>query len=221
MKILFIYTDIHSSVGYSAGIGILSAQLKKNGHATKLIHVSEELDYPLDLARINRDIADYRPGLICLSATTNQWHFVRAVGRSIKEHVDTAIMVGGHHPTADPESVIAEPWVDNTRTFANGAVRVAQIDAGEPAAGPVHLLVLSPDTEDEPWRHCAVVSFQDTFGFYDMDFAALAARYDPAIGLSFGIPVEIWLGDGNILARDLSVTLNQATAKVTAELSPR
>ena len=41
---------------------------------------------------------------------------------------------------------LAEPWEENTRTFANGAVRLALLDAIEPGAVPFHLLVLSP-----PW----------------------------------------------------------------------
>jgi len=61
MKILFIYTDIGSDVGYSAGIGILSAILIDQGHKTRLIHISEELDYPLDQSRINKDISDWQP----------------------------------------------------------------------------------------------------------------------------------------------------------------
>ena len=52
MKVMFVYTDIGISVGYSCGIGVLSAYLKVHGHETKLIHVSDELDYPLDIERI-------------------------------------------------------------------------------------------------------------------------------------------------------------------------
>ena len=112
MKILFIYTDIHSEVGYSAGIGILSAILKNQGHQIKLIHISEELDYPLDQPRINRDIHDWQPHLIGFSITTNQWHFCRKIGEGIKKKFDIPIIVGGHHPTGDPNGVISEEWVD-------------------------------------------------------------------------------------------------------------
>ncbi len=112
MKILFIYTDINSAVGYSAGIGILSALLKEHGHETKLIHVSNELNYPLNTVKINQDIRDYNPGLICFSVTTNQMHFVRIIGKAIKNEFKIPILVGGHHPSADPEKVIAEDWID-------------------------------------------------------------------------------------------------------------
>lgn len=112
MRVLFIYTDISSAVGYSAGIGILSAILKREGHDTRLIHVSGELDYPLDHSRISRDICDYQPGLICFSVTTNQWYFANQIGEGIKKEFHIPIIVGGHHPTADPEKVISKPWVD-------------------------------------------------------------------------------------------------------------
>lgn len=112
MKVLFIYTDVGIAVGFSAGIGVLSAILKQKGHQTKLIHVSQELGYPLDLKRIKEDIAKLRPGLICFSATTNQWHFARLIGQEIKKGFEIPIIVGGHHPTADSDKVMAEPWVD-------------------------------------------------------------------------------------------------------------
>jgi len=112
MKILFIYTDVSTAIGYTAGIGSLSAFLKREGHKVKLIHVSDELDYPLDLKRINKDIVAYKPGLICFSITTNQWYYSRSIGNSIKKTFNIPIIVGGHHPTSDPYNVLAEPWVD-------------------------------------------------------------------------------------------------------------
>ena len=112
MKVLFIYVDVSSAVGYSAGIGALSAALKADGHETRLIHISDELDYPLDLTRIRHDIREFEPALICFSVTTNQWHFAKEVGSGIKMEFDIPIIVGGHHPTADPDEVVSENWVD-------------------------------------------------------------------------------------------------------------
>ena len=112
MRVLFIYTDVSSSVGYSAGIGALSAMLKTKGHITKLIHVSEDLGYPLDEKRICQDVREYDPGMICFSVTTSQWYFARKIGQAIKKQFDIPIVVGGHHPMSTPETVIAESWVD-------------------------------------------------------------------------------------------------------------
>jgi radical SAM superfamily enzyme YgiQ (UPF0313 family) len=109
---MFIYTDIGISVGYSCGIGVLSAYLKEHGHDTRLIHVSDELGYPLDPERIVRDIQEYDPGLIAFSAVTNQWYFVKQIAKFIRRHMNTPIVVGGHHANAVPEQVAAEKSVD-------------------------------------------------------------------------------------------------------------
>lgn len=113
---------------------------------------------------------------------------------------------------------IAEPWDTNSRTFSNGAVRLALLDTIEPAAMPFHLLILSPPYDELGARQCVVVSHEGGMGFYDIDFAALDAAYDPAIGLIFDVPARIWISDGNILARRLHINLNQATGEVTAGL---
>ena len=112
MKILFIYPDIGSSVGFSSGIAILSSVLKKGGHQTKLLHVSDDLDYSFDLDRIVLDIKNFEPDLICLSLTTNQWEISKKIGNKIKSELNIPIIVGGIHATSDPENVIKETWVD-------------------------------------------------------------------------------------------------------------
>lgn len=113
---------------------------------------------------------------------------------------------------------LAEPWDVNSRTFSNGAVRLALIDTIEPAAVPFHLLILSPPYDEVGGRQCVVVSHESGLGFYEIDFAALEAAYDPSVGLIFDLPVQIWISDGNILVRRLHVTLNQATGEVVASL---
>ena len=112
MRVIFIYTDVGIAVGYSCGIGVLSAFLKQHGHETQLIHVSEDLGCPLDLDRIIRDIEAYQPGLIAFSAMTNQWGYVRQIAECIHEHIKVPTIVGGHHASAVPHEVAAEPAID-------------------------------------------------------------------------------------------------------------
>jgi radical SAM superfamily enzyme YgiQ (UPF0313 family) len=112
MKVLFIYTDIGISVGYSCGIGVLSAYLKQHGHDTKLLHVTDELDYPLDVKRIVADVLDYNPGLICFSTVTNQWFYCKTIARFIRRACKIPIVVGGHHANSASHEIIAEPAVD-------------------------------------------------------------------------------------------------------------
>jgi hypothetical protein len=110
---------------------------------------------------------------------------------------------------------IAEPWAENTRTFANGEVRLAKMDVGEPAAGGFHLFVLSPPREEMGHRQCRIVSYDDTIGFAAIDFYGLGATYDPARGLMFTLPVQIANDSATgFVDALLSVTVNQATGEI-------
>lgn len=113
-------------------------------------------------------------------------------------------------------AAVIEPWEAHSRSFAEGAVRLALMDAIEPGAGPVHVLVLSPPYGMLGDRQCRIVSYRGGMGFADADFAALSAGYDPATGLTFRLPVEIFTGDEGFAPRDLVFTVNQATGAIAA-----
>ncbi len=116
---------------------------------------------------------------------------------------------------------LAEPWEENTRTFANGAVRLALLDTIEPAAAPFHLLLLSPPHDELGARQCRIVSFQGDLGFGDIGFASLSASYDPAIGLIFEVPATIYLPEENFANPSLlRITLNQASGAVGTQVYP-
>ena len=121
---------------------------------------------------------------------------------------------------------IVEPWEQNSASYANGAVRLAQIDTIEPAAAPVHLLVLSPPYDEVQARQCRTVSLtaapEDGWpsGFWSMDFPNRTASYDPATGLTVMIPVRTFVpetGDGK--PARLTVTINQSSGEITARLA--
>ncbi|MDJ0821491.1 MAG: hypothetical protein QNJ09_06725 [Paracoccaceae bacterium] len=113
---------------------------------------------------------------------------------------------------------IVEPWADYSRTFSNGITRLALLDTGgEPAAGSYYLLMLSPPYGVLGDRQCRVIG-NDGIGFGFLDFPALDASYDPAIGLTFVLPAEVFDGVG-FENRVLTVTLNQATGAISARLS--
>ena len=125
---------------------------------------------------------------------------------------------------ANPANIL-EPWDAHTRTYANGAIRVAALDTGgEPVCCSAHLLVLSPSgagTDEPVYRQCRVVSAQPGMGFYSLDIAGIEARYDPAKGLMLSVPVGHWhsgmdAGAGPIPER-LEVVINQASGAVTAD----
>jgi hypothetical protein len=116
---------------------------------------------------------------------------------------------------------LAEPWDENTRTFANGAVRLAVLDTLEPAAGAFHLLILSPPYTELGDRQCRIVGGRGGLGFAGMMFSDLDASYDPAVGLIWTLPVVVLVSDtGDFQTVGLRVTLNQATGDVGTTIFP-
>ena len=112
---------------------------------------------------------------------------------------------------------IIEPWEQNSRTFANGAVRLAGLDTIEPAAAAFHILVLSPPYDEVGGRQCLTVSLAEGVGFAGLDFSTLNATYDPAVGLAFEIDASEYDHDtGTSVAKSLGITLNQSTGAIRA-----
>ncbi|MDO5612418.1 MAG: hypothetical protein Q4G14_04135 [Paracoccus sp. (in: a-proteobacteria)] len=121
---------------------------------------------------------------------------------------------------------IAEPWEQMSASYADGAVRLAQIDSIEPAAASVHLLILSPPYDEAQARQCRVVSLSRAeaggwpAGFYALDFPARSVTYDPAKGLEVTMPAQTSVPEtGSGAPATLSVTINQATGQITARLT--
>ncbi len=115
--------------------------------------------------------------------------------------------------------LIPEPWEGNSRSFANGDVRLVKLDLVEPAVTPFELLVLSPPFGDEGLRQCKVITGTDDFGFAEISFDALEAGYDPAIGLMFTVPVVIYDAESDFANPSLlRFSLNQATGDIVTRL---
>ncbi len=113
-------------------------------------------------------------------------------------------------------AAVVEPWDENARTFANGAVRLALLDTIEPAAAAFHILVLSPPFDEVGGRQCRIIS-ADTLGsgFEAINFAELEADYEPSTGLLFMLPARVYdPEDGPAKMGRLSFALNQATGEI-------
>lgn len=113
---------------------------------------------------------------------------------------------------------VAEPLEANTKSYANGAIRVVRMDVGAPACCPEYLVVLHPagSGPDEQFRKCTLVSMETDLGFSRIEFATHSASYDPARGLTLSFIVEIPHGN-TVSPGGLDVTINQATGEVTLQ----
>lgn len=81
---------------------------------------------------------------------------------------------------------IPEPWEAHTRTFANGAVRIALSDPGEPAFGSASLIVMVPG--EFYGRDCFLLH-NGEHHWRLVDIAGVTSAYDPARGLLLSVPV--------------------------------
>lgn len=114
---------------------------------------------------------------------------------------------------------VAEPWEANTRTFANGAIRLVVTDTIEPAVASFHLVILHPPYDEVGGGQCTLISAPGGMGFSGLSLGPADASYDPARGLTVNVPASLYNQQtGGFDDRVLSVTINQATGGVTAQV---
>ena len=103
---------------------------------------------------------------------------------------------------------------------ATGAVRLAVLDTIEPGAAALNILVLSPPEVEMGGRQCRIVSLETGIGFFGATLDGMTAAYDPAVGLIFGIPVQLFVPEtGMGRPARLRLTVNQATGQIGASLN--
>ena len=117
-------------------------------------------------------------------------------------------------------NLLAEPWENNTRIFANGNVRIAVLDYWDPANAAFRLAVmyLPNDYIEAEGRACKVVSAGGIGDGYNMlSLDGLKASYDPTRGLALMIDAEKYDYDaGRAIPGTVTVVINRATSQVQA-----
>ena len=112
MKILFIYPNAGSQLGFNYGISHLSAVLKGAGHEVSLLQLCEEIsalpsreDF---IARIKKE----RPDLVGFSVVTNQWAYTKQLAAWAREATDAALICGGIHAMAATQEILESGLFD-------------------------------------------------------------------------------------------------------------
>ncbi len=113
MRVQFVWPNFDCPLGLSMGQAYLSGALKAAGHDTRILHVSEWLDYPFNVSRIVSDVSDYGPDLIAMSTGANHYPETRQLLKSLKDELDVPIILGGIHTTLNTMTVMKDnPWID-------------------------------------------------------------------------------------------------------------
>jgi len=110
MKVHFIYTETKTWDVPNAqlGIGLMSTILKKAGHETSLSHIWKKASKEKLILEIKKE----KPQLIAITSNSLEFPLVKTLTDWIKKEVKVPIVLGGFHPTLDPEGVIAHKNID-------------------------------------------------------------------------------------------------------------
>jgi len=112
MKILFIYPNAGSQLGFNYGIAHLSAVLKEAGHDVALWQLCEDIE-PLPsedqyINRIQQEAAD----IIGFSVVTNQWPYTQKLAAWTRKATNVPMVCGGIHTMAAGEQVLQSGFFD-------------------------------------------------------------------------------------------------------------
>jgi|SRR3989344_1286074 len=109
-KILMIYVIPpfnEYQMGYSHGIGFISAVLKQEGHKPSLLLIDKVSKGVFD------DIKNLNPDVIMLSCASDQAHITNELSKQIrKEFPQKPLILGGVHATVKPEDAIKFEGID-------------------------------------------------------------------------------------------------------------
>ncbi|MBI5434239.1 MAG: B12-binding domain-containing radical SAM protein [Planctomycetes bacterium] len=114
MRVLFVYPNLYTQMGFNHGLASLSAVLKQAGHETRLLNLNENLPPVPSDEDVWRAVVEWGPGVVGFSCLTQQYraavelaHFLRRRAREARRELPP-LVVGGVHPTMVPEETMAE-----------------------------------------------------------------------------------------------------------------
>ena len=112
MKILFLYPNAGSQLGFNYGIAHLSAVLKQAGHDVALWQLCDDIE-PLPsedqfITRLRRESAD----IIGFSVVTNQWPYAKKLARWARKASKVPLVCGGIHTMASPKEILQSQVFD-------------------------------------------------------------------------------------------------------------
>ncbi len=114
MRVLFVYPNLYTQMGFNHGLASLSAQLKLAGHETRLVNLNENLPPVPSRDDVYALVRGWGPGAIGFSCLTQQyaaavelasWLRERAAGDGVTL---PPLVVGGIHPTMVPLDVMSD-----------------------------------------------------------------------------------------------------------------
>ena len=180
MRVLFVYPNLYTQMGFNHGLAALSARLKERGHETRLLNLNEKLPPVPSYDEVLATARDWGAGLVGFSCLTMQYAEALCIARFLREREVASgvalppLVVGGIHPTMVPDEVMADGVWDHVGVGECEDALLAlvrRLEAGEcPEDCPNFLSwkggVRPPEADHAPappelWVHNPVGEFPD------------------------------------------------------------
>jgi radical SAM superfamily enzyme YgiQ (UPF0313 family) len=114
MRILFVYPNLYTQMGFNHGLASLSAVLKAAGHETRLVNLNENLPPVPSREDVRELVRTWQPGVVAFSCLTQQYAPALELAQWLRAEFERGreplppLVVGGIHPTMVPEEVMAD-----------------------------------------------------------------------------------------------------------------
>ncbi|MBL7177012.1 MAG: B12-binding domain-containing radical SAM protein [Desulfobacteraceae bacterium] len=110
LSISFLDKPLQSPMFIPFGISYIATSLKRTDHTVRLLALGNRKG---SVDKLRMELNRQKPELVCLTAVSSKYHFVRSLARVIRLRCPNAyILIGGPHATLNPESVIREDCFD-------------------------------------------------------------------------------------------------------------
>ncbi|MDP6539095.1 MAG: radical SAM protein [Planctomycetota bacterium] len=178
MRVLFVYPNLYTQMGFNHGLASLSAVLREAGHETRLVNLNENLPPVPDREEIWALVREWEPGLIGFSCLTQQYDAALDLARWLRERATTEavelppLVVGGVHPTMVPEEVMTGGVWDHVgvgECEASLLELVGRLERDQPCDDVPNFLSWRGDERGE-WVRNPVAEFPDLATLPEPDY---------------------------------------------------
>ncbi len=106
MKILFIYPNAGSQLGFNYGVAYMAAILKQAGHEVVFWQLCEDLGPLPQKAAFVQSVQEVGPDVVGFSVVTNQWQYAAKLAGWVREAADVPLVCGGIHATIAANEIL-------------------------------------------------------------------------------------------------------------------
>lgn len=106
MKVLFIYPNAGSQLGFNYGVAHISAILKKAGHDVEFWQMCDDLGSLPTKNEFITSLVALQPDLVGFSVVTNQWRYASELAGWAREAIDVPLVCGGIHATIAAKEIL-------------------------------------------------------------------------------------------------------------------